>query len=60
MIITESLLVASVFGDENWSEVYHWVKGTHKSLTNQIEIEQAVNHLKRKEFGSAKRPLKGL
>ena len=57
VVITESLLVASVFGEENWSEGYFWVysnpKGTHKILANQIEIDQEVKHLKRKEFDFA-------
>ena len=38
VVITAYLLVASVFGDENWAEGYHWVhsqiKGTHGSLAN--------------------------
>ena len=57
MFITEFLLVASVFVEENWSEGYHWVhiqiKGTHESLANRIEIGEAEKHLKEKEFDSA-------
>ena len=56
VVITSSLLVASVFGEGKWSYVYRWVhsrlKGTHESLANQIEIEQAVKQLKRKHFNS--------
>ena len=63
MIITSSLLVASVFGDENWYEGYHWVrsqlKGTQESLANQIKTEQVVKHLKRNDFYSAIKLLKG-
>ena len=40
VVITESLLVASLSGEENWSEGYRWVhsqiKVTHESLANQI------------------------
>ena len=42
--ITESLIVPSVFGKENWSEGCCWVhsqiKGNHESLANQILIYQ--------------------
>ena len=64
VFITEYLLVASVFGEENWAERYCWVhiqlKVTHKSLTNQIKIEQAVKHIKWKYFDSSINTLKGL
>ena len=57
VFITASLLVVSVFGWENWNEGYCWVnsqiKGTHESLANRIEMEQAVKHLKSKYFDSA-------
>ena len=50
VVITEYMLVASVIEVENCSEGYRWVhiqiKGTNESLANQIEIEQAVKHLK--------------
>ena len=50
MVITASFLVAILFCEENWAEGYCWVhiqlKGTHKSVANRIEIDQAVKHLK--------------
>ena len=42
VVITESLIVASVFGKEKWAEGYGYVqsqlKDTHESIANQIEI----------------------
>ena len=63
MVIAAPLLVFSVFGEENWAEVYFGVnikfKCTHEILVNWIEIDQAVNHMKSKQFYSAVNILKG-
>ena len=63
MVATASLLVASVFGEENWAEGYRWVriqlKGDNEILSNHIKIDQAVNHIRRKEFDSVINLLKG-
>ena len=63
VLLTEYMIFASVFGGENWSEGYCWfhshLKCTHECLANQIEMEKAVNHLKRKYFDYAINILKG-
>ena len=42
VLITLSLLIDSLFGEEDWDEVYSWfqsqLKGTDESLANRIEI----------------------
>ena len=57
VVIKAYLLVASVLGEEKWTEgyrqVYSQLKGTHKILYNRIKIEQAVKHIKTKYFDSA-------
>ena len=54
VVIKEYMIVFSVFGEENWADVYCLVcihlKGTHESLSKIIEIEQSAKHLKKKEF----------
>ena len=64
MFVTASLIVASVFDKETWSEGYCWlhsqVKGNHESFSNQIKIDQSVKHLKRKEFDSTLKLPEGL
>ena len=57
VVITASLLFASVFGEKNWSEGYRWIhsqlKGNYESLARLIKTEQEVKHLKSKYFYSA-------
>ena len=64
MVVTASLLVASVFGELNWSEGYCWVHSqlnrNHESLPNRTKIEQAVMHFKSKDLYSSINLLKGL
>ena len=48
------MIVFSLFGEENWADIYSLVcihlKGTHESLSKRTEIEQSAKHLKKKEF----------
>lgn len=63
-LLTAARLLASSIEVENWSSGYEWVqcvlKDRHEELAIQIELEQAIQWLKRKEFGTAVKMLKSL
>jgi intraflagellar transport protein 88 len=62
MLLTAARLVSTLHHDEDWKAGYLWthdqLKKRKSDIAHQIEMEQALQHLKKGEFESANKILK--